>query len=424
MLPIYNELIKMWSDLGYDLPIKEGKYWLENNFVQAFTRDGTLRKLWKYKVFDDLHIEITPYHNKTKFCESDFETWEETYQRLKSELQIKIDESLEVIRQTVEDYSDYQFWCMTSTGKDSTVTLDLVQQVKPDIKVMFNNTSCDVADTYKIVKSHPDWIITNPKVGIYNYFQNNNYIPNIFSRGCCSIYKEGASVKYLESHNTDKLIQIMGVRNDESNTRADYDFIKHNPKWSNPNWYALYPIRKWSDLDVWLYMLHNHLEINAKYKKGYSRVGCAICCPYYTKYTWVLDKYWYPTLYNRWHLFLQKDFLEKQRWQKINCTLEEYHSCWNGGVFRPEPTEEVIREMMEYKGITDRNVALQYFNKTCCKCGKSVHQNDVLAMNLKLHGRNVDRIFCKKCLMEEHGMSKEEWNKNIENFKRQGCTLF
>ena len=92
--------------------------------------------------------------------------------------------------------------------------------------------------------------------------------------------------------------------------------------------------------------------------------------------------------------------------------------------FRPEPTEEVIREMMEYKGITDRNVALQYFNKTCCKCGKSVRQNDVLAMNLKLHGRNVDRIFCKKCLMEEHGMSKEEWNKNIENFKRQGCTLF
>ena len=67
MLPIYSDLLKMWSDLGYYLPIKEGKYWLENNFIQDFTRDGTLRKLWKYKVFDDLHIEITPYHNKIKF---------------------------------------------------------------------------------------------------------------------------------------------------------------------------------------------------------------------------------------------------------------------------------------------------------------------------------------------------------------------
>ena len=71
-------------------------------------------------------------------------------------MQIKIDESLDVIRDAVKKYSDYEFWCTTSTGKDSTVTLNLVQQVKPDIKVMFNNTSCDVADTYKIVKTHSD----------------------------------------------------------------------------------------------------------------------------------------------------------------------------------------------------------------------------------------------------------------------------
>ena len=51
----------MWADLGYELPIKEGVYWLDNNFIKAFTPDGTLHKLWKYKVFDDLHIEITKY---------------------------------------------------------------------------------------------------------------------------------------------------------------------------------------------------------------------------------------------------------------------------------------------------------------------------------------------------------------------------
>lgn len=339
-------------------------------------------------------------------------------------MQIKIDESLDVIRDAVKKYSDYEFWCTTSTGKDSTVTLNLVQQVKPDIKVMFNNTSCDVADTYKIVKTHSDWIVTNPKEGIYNFFKRMNYIPTRFSRGCCSIYKEGASVEYFNNHNVDKLIQIMGIRNDESNTRSGYDFIKHNTKWANPNWFALYPIRKWSDLDVWLYILHNNLEINSKYRNGYSRVGCAICCPYYTKSTWVLDKYWYPTLYNRWHMILQKDFLENQRWQKVNCTLSEYHSCWNGGLLRPEPTDEVIREMMNYKGITDYNVAKQYFNKTCSECGKNVRQNDVLAMNMKYHGRNVTEFKCKKCLMNELDMSKEEWSKKVEDFKNQGCNLF
>lgn len=361
---------------------------------------------------------------KSSFNESIFETWEETYQRLKSELQAKIDESLDVIRQTVRDYSDYDFWCTTSTGKDSMVTLDLVQKIIPDIKIMFVNTSCDVSDTYRMVKVHSDWITLNPKEGIYNFFKRMNYIPNRYSRGCCTIYKEGLSAKYMKENNVDKLILIMGVRNGESFKRADREYINHNPKWGNKRWYSLLPIRKWSDLDVWLYMLHNNLEINPKYRKGYSRVGCSVCCAYYTKSTWVLDKYWYPKLYDRWHLILQKDFLENQRWQKVNCTLAEYHSCWNGGLLRPEPTEEVIREMMEYKGITDYEVAKQYFNKTCVECGKNVRQNDVLAMNMKYHGRNVTEFKCKKCLMKELNMSKEEWSKKVEDFKSQGCNLF
>ncbi len=423
MLPIYSDLLKMWSDLGYDLPIKEGKYWLENNFIQAFTRDGTLRKLWKYKVFDALHIEITPYHNKIKFCEGDFETWEETADRLTPDLDTKIEESLAVIRDTVAKYKDYEFLVLTSTGKDSMVTLDLVQKVIPNVRVVFNNTSLDVADTYRMVKSHKNWEITNPKEGFYNWIRRMNYIPNRVSRGCCSIFKEGNSIEYLSD--CEKLIQFMGVRNDESNSRADREYITHNPKWRDKEWYGCLPIRKWSELDVWLYIIKNNLEINSKYKKGYHRCGCSVACPYATKYTWVLDKYWYPTLRNRFENILQEQFIKDNSWTKINCTLAEYiQNGWNGTLYRPEPTEEVINEFMKYKGITDRNIALQYFNKTCCTCGKNVRQNDVLAMNLKMNGRNTNKIYCKKCLMKELGMSKDEWDNNVADFKAQGCVLF
>ena len=413
MLPIYSDSLKRGSDLGYDLPIKEGKYWLENNFIQAFTRDGTLRKLYKYKVFDDLHIEITPYSNKIKFCEGDFETWEETADRLSSDLNEKVQESLNVIKDTVAKYKGYEFLVLTSTGKDSMVTLDLVQKVIPNVRVVFNNTSLDVADTYRIVKSHNDWEITNPKEGFYNWIRRMNYIPNRVSRGCCSIFKEGNSIEYLSDY--EKLIQFMGVRNDESNARADREYITHNPKWGDKEWYGCLPIRKWSELDVWLYTIKNNLEINSKYKKGYHRCGCGIACPYASKYTWVLDKSWYPTLRNRWEGIVQEDFLHNQRWTMMNCTLAEYIK---------EPTEEVINECMEYKGITDRNIALQYFNKACCECGKNVRQNDVLAMNLKMNGRNTNKIYCKKCLMKELGMSKEEWDNNVADFKAQGCVLF
>ena len=50
MQPIFKEMIQMWSDLGYPLPIEEGKYWLENHFICGFTEDGKLHKLYKSKV--------------------------------------------------------------------------------------------------------------------------------------------------------------------------------------------------------------------------------------------------------------------------------------------------------------------------------------------------------------------------------------
>lgn len=154
-------------------------------------------------------------------------------------------------------------------------------------------------------------------------------------------------------------------------------------------------------------------------------MGCGIACPYATKYTWVLDKYWYPEMRARWEKIAQEVFLRNQRWVQMNCTLEEYiKDGWNGTLYRPEPTEEVVDEFMEYKGITDRSVALQYFNKTCRQCGKNVRQNDVLAMNLKMIGRSTNKIYCKKCLITELNMSKEQWDNSVADFKAQGCKLF
>lgn len=423
MLPIYNELLTMWRDKGFVLPIEEGRFWLDNNFIQGITHDGDLIKLYKYKVFDDLHIEITKYSNKGNLSFTDFETWEETVVRNSNRLDDKINDSIKIIEKSLSNYSDYSKFILTSTGKDSMVALDLVHKIDPSIQVVFNNTSLDCSDTYKMVKQHPDWIVTNPKQGFYQWIKEQNFIPTRFSRGCCSIFKEGNMIEHF-SNVTDKAIWFMGLRNDESTKRADREDITHNPKWGNRNWYGCLPIRKWSDFDIWLYIIKNNIDINPKYKKGYSRCGCAIACPYATKYTWVLDEYWYPEMRKRWIDTLDKDFIEGMRWTKMNCTKEEYHLCWNGGLYRDNPTDQVVSEFMKYKGLTDKNVALQYFNKTCCICGKNVRQNDVLAMNLKLLGRNTNKIFCRKHLMEELKINKEEWEISVSDFKRQGCTLF
>ena len=115
----------------------------------------------------------------------------------------------------------------------------------------------------------------------------------------------------------------------------------------------------------------------------------------------------------------------------MNCTLDEYiNQAWNGGVFREEPTEEVIKEYAEYSGI-DESLAEQYFNKYCangCKTqsGKQrkIKDKEILAMNMKLHGRNISKFMCKKCLMNMHNMTKDDWDMQVAEFKKQGCDLF
>ena len=219
----------------------------------------------------------------------------------------------------------------------------------------------------------------------------------------------------------------MGMRNDESLTRKAYEDVWVNKaEWGNDTcWKGILPIRKWTELDVWLYTVWKKIPVNPKYKKGYSRVGCHCACPYYSKSTWILDKYWYPNGYQRWREILKKDFIENKKWLVMNCTLDEYLTqAWNGGTFRNVPTEQVIDEFAMYTGI-HKEVAVQYFNKTCCRCGKTrIKQRDVLSMNLKLHGRNVNKFYCKKCLMEQYHWTSENWNQQVNAFKKQGCDLF
>lgn len=45
-------------------------------------------------------------------------------------------------------------------------------------------------------------------------------------------------------------------------------------------------------------------------------------------------------------------------------------------------------------------------------------------MNLKMHGRNITRFMCKKCLIKELHIDAKKWNEYIRQFKSQGCSLF
>jgi phosphoadenosine phosphosulfate reductase len=419
LLPIFNEYIKFLKDKDINIDIVEGYYWLDRQIIKAYDKQGTLQKIARLSIDDNLEITYKKYKNN--YERRDLLSWQETIQ-LKSERLRRLEiDSIELIKNTINEqrYNNYQSAVLYSGGKDSTVTKYLVENIIKT-EIIFSNTSLDCADTYKHIKQIKDIQIINPDEGFYKWIYKN-IIPTRFSRGCCTYFKEGSMIQKLDAN--EKYLFFMGMRNEESAQRSNYTDQWKNEKWGDRVWQGILPIRTWTEEDIWLYIFWKGLDFNTKYRKGYARVGCAIACPFYTKSTWVLDKYWYPKAYNRWHNILEKDFVDNAKWTRLNCTTKEYHMCWNGGLLRPEPTEEVIQELADHKGI-EIKVAEKYFNHICKVCGKKVNKNNEIAMNLKLLGRNIADYFCKKHLMEFLEIDKDQWNTYVKDFKMQGCDLF
>ncbi|MGL4801928.1 MAG: phosphoadenosine phosphosulfate reductase family protein [Cetobacterium sp.] len=419
MLPIYKEYIEFLNNktnnkLNF---LEEGKYWYDKSIIKAFDLNGNVVKIARLNIDDKLNMNIKLYDKQIPMLEM----WSDTVNRHKEELEQIEKESRELIMDSINKYGDRNISVLSSGGKDSTVTTFLVRTCISNPEIIFNNTSLDCADTYLHIKKENNLTIINPKEGFYQWRKRLNFIPTRFARACCNIFKEGAMVDYLDKDS--QYLFFMGMRNQESAGRSGYGDEWKNHKWEGKDWDAILPIRKWSELQIWLYIIQNNIDINPKYKKGYSRVGCAIACPYYTKSTWILDEYWYPKLTNRWRNILKEDFKDNNKDLIMNCTEEEYLTCWNGGILRPEPTYEVVEQFANRNGL-DVEVAKNYFGHKCKECNKKIKHKDVVGMNMKFNGRNIDDMYCKKHFKEKLDIDNQTWDIYIKRFRNQGCELF
>lgn len=428
MNPIYNEYLTFLRDTTKQPleDLKEGYFWLDKSIIKGFDKQGNEHKFYRVKIENSLErLDCTKLKSYDNISDVDLASWQDLIELQKEHLTQLETDSLELIKEKTEKFNTYTSIIPVSMGKDSMLTCHLVRKLYPETKAIFNNTSLDCADTYRMVKRFPDCEIMNPKEGFYQWQKRVNWIPSRIRRGCCQIFKTGEMVKQLD--NNKPYLLFMGMRNQESNTRSGYGDEIVNPEWGKTCWQGILPIRKWSELDIWLYTLWRNIEVNPKYKKGYSRVGCAVACPFYTKSVWVLDRYWYPIMRKRWEDILTDYFISNKMWISMNCTLDEYiNQAWNGGAFRAEPTKEVIEEFARYNGLDvgDTKVARQYFNKYCDECKKRIKDKTTLAMNMKFHGRDVSKFLCKKCFKKLYEMDDDKWNKYVESFKRDGCALF
>lgn len=174
-----------------------------------------------------------------------------------------------------------------SGGKDSEVTLDIVQKALPhnDFVVVFGDTGMEFPDTYRSVE------IAKQKckdTGIRFYIAKSHLTPmeswNRFgppsstNRWCCSVHKTTPQLLLLRDvlkKASFTEMAFVGVRADESVRRSGYDYISYGTK--HRGQYSCNPILRWNSAEVYLYIYSYGLHINDGYRHGNTRAGCLVC---------------------------------------------------------------------------------------------------------------------------------------------------
>lgn len=179
------------------------------------------------------------------------------------------------------------FYVAFSGGKDSVVTLDLVQRALPhnSFKVLFGDTGMEFPDTYKTVEEVKKVcaegeieFLTSRSQYEPDYTWSKFGPPATVHRWCCSVHKTSPQIIVLR----DALgkpdftgMAFIGVRASESLSRSEYDYVSLGEK--HKGQYSCNPILEWNSAELYAYIYLRQLYLNEAYKKGNRRAGCLVC---------------------------------------------------------------------------------------------------------------------------------------------------
>ena len=166
-----------------------------------------------------------------------------------------------------------------SGGKDSLVVLDLVSSMRKDFSAIFVDTGLEHPQTREYVKKHTAKVGVPLLVASAGEAFDDNFPafgpPAKDFRWCCKVCKLAPASDLIERKFPNGTVTVEGNRKLESFSRAHTELVAENP--FVPGQIIVNPIRDWTALDVWLYIVWRNLAYNLLYDEDIERVGCWMC---------------------------------------------------------------------------------------------------------------------------------------------------
>jgi len=163
--------------------------------------------------------------------------------------------------------------CITSSFQAECVVLThMLQEVQPDIPVLFLDTVHHFAETYayrdRQAATHRLNLITlraaEPQPGLW---QTES------TEACCARHKVGPLFAALEHYDT----WFTALRRDQSPSRANLQEVEPFRLPSGTIIQRVAPLASWTARDVWRYAKDHGLELMPLYEQGYTSIGCEPC---------------------------------------------------------------------------------------------------------------------------------------------------
>lgn len=243
-------------------------------------------------------------------------------EELQRRINLLLDEKVELSKERIKEWYEFhegKVYISFSGGKDSTVLLDIVRSIYPEVPAVFINTGLEYPEVLKFVHNTENVIILRPKMKFKDVIEkygfpviskensqkiaeirntksfklrqkrlfgddkgngklSEKWIPLLdapfkISHNCCNVLKKNPVKKFEKETG---LKPYVGTMVSDSRLRKT-NYLRHGCNNFTSKRGMSLPLSFWTEDNIWEYIKTRNILYSKIYDMGYSNTGCIFC---------------------------------------------------------------------------------------------------------------------------------------------------